>query len=487
MAFIEGTDRFQSQFMDFFTFDNLIADDHYVRVIDAFVNSLDLDALGFISFSGDSRGQKPYHPQTLLKIHIYCFYNGIQSSRKQERECSRNIELIWLTGNLKPDHSTIASFCKKNSAALGKLFKEFSLLCRSLNLYDFLITALDGTKIQACCSKKQVFTIERLDNALLQLDKKIEEYLSHIDNDSFDDDSQLAEFQEKLKTLENRKVQYSSLKKTMIDENISEICLTDPDAKVMKNHSNIQPCYNLQAIVDSKHKLILDFDVTNHANDVGLLRPMADKLIDDYDLNSFFAENPEHILTLLADAGFFKIEDILALNSSNINAIVPKPKSATSTGCSAFSKDNFIYDETNDTYLCPEGNLLTFSRKSTETRNGITKHYKIYSGTSCSSCPSLDKCTTSINGRSIKRNIDEDQLLQLNYQFDFNSSEYKLRKELVEHPFGTIKRSLGFTHVFVKGLLRVSSWASSVFLAYNFKRVFNILGFQKFMEAFTSN
>ena len=184
MAFIEGTDRFQGQFMDFFTFDNLISDDNYVRVIDAFVESLDLDKLGFVTYSGSSRGQKPYRTNVLLKIHIYCFFNGIQSSRKQERECSRNIELIWLTGNLKPDYSTLANFCKNNSTAIKNVFKSFSELCQSLNLYDFKIFAFDGTKIKANCSKKHAYTLDNLSAALINIDKKINEYISKIDEDN---------------------------------------------------------------------------------------------------------------------------------------------------------------------------------------------------------------------------------------------------------------------------------------------------------------
>ena len=486
MAFIEGTDRFQGQFMDFFTFDNLISDDNYVRIIDAFVNSLDLKDLGFITYSGEGRGQKPYHTETLLKIHIYCFYNGIQSSRKQERECARNIELIWLTGNLKPDHSTIATFCKSNSNALKKVFKKFAKICRKLGLYDFKILAFDGTKIKAHCSKKRAFTMEKLDKALLHIDEKIKEYMSHIDDDTSSiDAAQKAEFEHKLKLISERKLEYSDLKQKMIDEDISEICLTDPDAKVMKNHSNIEPCYNVQSVVDSKNKLSLDFDVTNQANDVGLLKPMSDKVFEDYDLHSFIKDNPEHSITEIADAGYYKTDDILALNSSNVTAIVPKPKSA-SKASSDFSKDSFVFDPEQDIYTCPAGKTLAFSRNSTEKRNGITNHYKIYTGTNCSSCPYLDKCTKSINGRSIKRNTKEDSIPKVDSSNPAYIELYKLRKTLVEHPFGTIKRALGFTHVYIKGLDRTSSWASSVFLAYNFKRAINILGFRKLMEAFTS-
>ena len=206
MAFIEGTDRFQSQLLDFFAFDNLISENNYVRVIDAFVDSLNLKDLGFILYSGE-RGQKPYHTDLLLKIHIYCFFNGIQSSRKQERECARNIELIWLTGNLKPDHSTLANFCKNNSQALKNVFKQFSKLCRSLELYDFKIFAFDGTKIKANCSKKRAFTIEKLDKALAHIEEKINEYISKIDDDTSSlDEMQKSEFQKKLELIKNAKL-----------------------------------------------------------------------------------------------------------------------------------------------------------------------------------------------------------------------------------------------------------------------------------------
>jgi len=487
MAFIEGTDRFQAQLFDFFAFDNLISDDNYVRVIDAFVDSLNLDELGFITYSGDKRGQKPYHTDILLKIHIYCFFNGIQSSRKQERECTRNIELIWLTGNLKPDHTTIANFCKSNSAALKNVFKHFSQVCRSLELYDFKIFAFDGTKIKANCSKKRAFTMDRLNKALENIEQKISEYISKIDDDTSSfDEAQKAVFQKKLDLVKKRKIEYLGFKQKMIDENLSELCVTDPDSKIMKNHSNIEPCYNVQSVVDSKNKLILDYDVTNQANDIGLLKPMSDKVFQDYELDSFIEENPEHVITEIADAGYYKSDDLLAINSPNVKALVPKPKASNSSGSSEFSKDNFSFDPEKDIYICPAGNELTFSRKSTETRNGVSNQYKIYTSSHCSSCPYLDKCTKSVNGRSIKRNIREDKLLEFDKAYKSDTSLYKLRKALVEHPFGTIKRALGLTHVYITGLDRISCWASSVFLAYNLKRVINILGIPKLKEVFTS-
>lgn len=488
MAFIEGTDRFQSQLLDFFAFDNLIADDNYVRLIDAFVDSLDLNNLGFITYFGDNRGQKPYHTDILLKIHLYCFFNGIQSSRKQERECYRNIELIWLTGNLKPDHSTLANFCKDNSNALKNVFKQFSNLCRKLNLYDFKIFAIDGTKIKANCSKKRAFTIDGIDKALKHIDEKINEYISHINDDSGSvDEVKKAEFKQKLELIRKRKIDYSNLKQNMLDAGINEFCATDPQAKVMKNHSNIEPCYNVQSVVDSKNKLIIDYDVTNQANDIGLLKPMADKVFMDYNLDDFLKNNPNHTITNLADTGYYKTDDLLALNTNNVRALVPKPKTTSSSGDSDFSKSAFIYDNEKDFYVCPNNKELTFVRKSTETRNGSTNYYKIYSTNSCSNCPYRDKCTKSSSGRSIKRNINEDKINEFDNEYKKDSSFYRLRKSLVEHPFGTIKRSLGLTHVYIKGLDRVSSWTSSVFLAYNLKRAINIIGIPKLMEVLSTD
>lgn len=486
MAFIEGTDRFQSQLLDFFTFDNLIADDNYVRVIDAFVDTLNLDDLGFITYSGNNRGQKPYHTDILLKIHLYCFFNGIQSSRKQERECSRNIELIWLTGNLKPDHSTISTFCKNNSNALKNVFKQFSYLCKKLDLYDFKVFAIDGTKIKAHCSKKRAYTLNGLDNALKHIDEKIDEYISHIEDDSISD-SDRQDFKKKLDLIKQRKINYSNLKDKMVNDNISEFCATDPDSKIMKNHSNIEPCYNVQSVVDSKNKLIIDYDVTNHANDVGLLKPMVDKVFNDYHLNVFLNNNPDHTIINLADTGYYKTDDLLALNNNNVKALVPKPKSTSSSGNSDFSKTAFTYDNEKDVYICPNNQILSFSRNSKETRNCVSNFYKIYSCKSCINCPYLDKCTKSVNGRSVKRNINEDKILQINNEYKKDSKFYKLRKQLVEHPFGTIKRSLGLSHVYIKGLERVSSWTSSVFLAYNLKRVINIMGTKKLMEILSAN
>ena len=202
-----------------------------------------------------------------------------------------------------------------------------------------------------------------------------------------------------------------------------------------------------------------------------------------------FIEGTDRFQSQLFDSFAFDnliSDDLLSLNSSNVKALVPKPKTSNSSGSSDFSKDNFSFDAQKDVYICPAGNELTFSRKSTETRNGIANQYKIYTCSHCTSCPFLDKCTKSINGRSIKRNIKEDKLLEFDNEYKSDSSLYKLRKSLVEHPFGTIKCSLGLTHVYIKGLDRVSSWTSSVFLAYNLKRVINILGIPKLMEVFTT-
>lgn len=475
MAYISGTDRFQIGLSDMFSFDSLIAEDNPIRAIDAFVNNLDLEKLGFVTYAGDKRGQKPYKTSDLLKIHLYCFYNGIQSSRKQERECARNIELIWLTGNLKPDHSTIANFFKENSDAIKKVFKEFSKLCKKLDLYSFKLFAVDGTKIKAYCSNKKAFTPKKLEELLINIDQKIKEYSAKLDDETLDQE-QVASFNEKLKLINDRKDEYTELQERMEKENLKEICVTDPDSKVMKNHRNIEPCYNVQSVVDSKNKLILDYDVTNQANDVGLLKPMVDKTFKDYEVNDMLEENPEHELTITADTGYYKSEDMLELNNKQVHVLVPKSKKVNPNGEQDFSKDNFEYNKERDVYICPAKKELTFARKSTETRNGNSITYKIYVCNSCAKCPHNTKCTKAVNGRSIKRHPKEDKLDAFEAEYKKDNSLYKMRKELVEHPFGTIKRAMGLTHVYVKGKDRVSSWTASTFLAYNFKRVINIVG-----------
>ena len=475
MAYIEGLDRLQFSLTEMFSFENLISEDNPIRAIDAFVNKLNLEELGFVVYSGDKRGQKPYKTSDLLKIHLYCFYNGIQSSRKQERECARNIELIWLTGNLKPDHSTIATFFKDNGPAIKKVFKEFANLCKKLELYSFKLFAVDGTKIKAYCSKKKAFTKNKLNELLVNIDKKIEEYSAKIDDENLDKDD-VASFKEKLKLINERKVEYTALKDKMEKENLNEICVTDPDSKVMKNHQNVEPCYNVQSVVDSENKLILDYDVTNQANDVGLLKPMVDKVFEDFELDKHLEEHPDHELTITADTGYYKAEDMLELNTDKVHALVPKAKTSNSTGEQQFAKDNFEYDKDHDCYICPAKRQLPFSRKSTETRNGKSTTYKIYTCSSCSNCEYFNKCTKSPSGRSIKRHPNEDKLEEFEKAYKSDSSLYRLRKAIVEHPFGTIKRSLGLTHVYIKGIERVSAWAASAFLAYDLKRVINILG-----------
>ena len=480
MAFIQGIDRNQFQFIDFYSIDSFISKDNPVRVIDAFVNSLDLPSFGFIVHSDNNPGQRPYKTSVLLKIHIYCFFNQIVSSRKQERECARNIELMWLTGCLVPDHSTIANFCKVNHSAISLLFHEFNSICLDLGLFDFKLLAQDGTKIKACCSKKNAFTIDKLNKSIAYIDSKIEEYMNLLDSDSSKlDDEKIKLFQEKLDAISQRKKKYENLKQHLIDNKKTEICLTDTDSKIMKNHYDTEPCYNLQTIVDSKNKLVTTYHISNQANDIGLFLPVVNKFSQQYNIPNFLANNPDSSITFVADAGYYKQSDLLNLNNlhSNISAFAPKPTSKTTTANSEFSKEKFSYDPASDTYTCPNNKSLSLSEHSTQ--KGIK--YKIYRCSDCSSCSFLDQCTSSINGRSIKRNPNEDffQSLQESYQ---DSDLYKQRKCIVEHPFGTIKYFHGFSRLFIKGIDRASSWAASVLLCYNLRRTINIVGVDKLLK-----
>lgn len=491
MAYINGIDRNQPCFSDFFILDNLISEDNPVRAIDAFVSSLDLASLGFIIYDPNKAGQRPYNTSTLLKIHLYGFFNKVTSCRRLQKECSRNIELMWLTGKLVPDYSTISAFFKSNSDSIKKLFKEFNNICIQLDLFGFKIFAVDGTKIKASNSLKNSFTQDKLKLCIENIDKKIQEYSLAISSDLIEDKNSINEFQQKLKLIEQRKIKYSDLLEDMQKNDILERNLVDPDCKVMNNHGRTECDYNIQSVVDSKNHLILNHEVTNNANDIGLLEPMVTKTIQDYNLNHLTSSNTNNTpssannLTVIADAGYFKSSDIINLNNINISPIVPKPK-ASGYVSSAFSKDNFIYNKVDDTYTCPYSKKLYFLRNSKETRKNITSYYKIYACNSCFKCPNLNDCTTSINGRTIKRNINESSINTIQNEYKHTSSIYRLRKSIVEHPFGTIKFTLGFYHTEFRRKPMVSAWASLAFFTYNFKRVIHILGVNKLIKAFGS-
>jgi transposase len=477
MPYISGFDRNQS-FL--FSLDNFIDENNPVRLIDSFVDLLDLDSLGFITFSPSAPGQKPYNRYDLLKLHIYGYINGIRSSRKLAKEATRNIELMWLLNNASPAKSCISNFIKENKIAIKNTFKKFVDFLQFADFVDANASVIDGTKIRAQNSRNKYYSIKKIDATIDFFNSQIDKYLNAIQSstDSIDSDpNAIISISQKIDNYKTKLEQYYSIKNNMIQNNLSQITLTDPDSRMMSSHGNSDISYNLQTSVDSKNSLIVAFDVVNDVNDTNQLENMVNKTIDH------LSKVP---ISFIADMGYFNAEQIVNCEQLNTKIFVKRPKTKNSTNNSAFSIDKFYFDPIKNTYTCPAGNTLTFSRNLRKRKNKSDKNSSIigfeYSCANCSSCPHSSKCTSSSSGRRITRNFYQDTLDKVQKRFDEYPEIYTLRKCVVEHPFGTIKRSMGYTFFLRKGLSSVNTEAALICLAYDFKRLTNISNIKDIMQ-----
>lgn len=460
MAFIEGEDRHQIYLFPN-TLDEFVEEENPVRVIDAYVDSLNLEELGFQIYSGSKAGQKPYRREELLKLYLYCYMNGIRSSRKMESETKRNIELMWLIGKLQPDHGTLSAFMKSNQTAIKKLFKEFTLMLKGFGLIDGRLVVIDGTKIKANCSKKQHFNDNIISKKLEYIDGKIDAYL----RDFLTEDNRLKkqEITEKLEVYQERMHELQVMKQELKESGENQICVTDPDAKSMKNNGKHEVCFNVQTAVDSKYKLIVDCDTVNDVNDQGQLSNMAKKT------RQVFRDQK---MTILADTGYYNSLEILDVVDENTELLIKPQRGKKNKVASGFDKENFVYDAINDTYICPLGYELPF--KWNGKQDG--KEYRRYTCEAFDICGQKESCTSAKGGRSVTRLREEEVLERIAKNMGSQSHIYKQRAAIVEHPFGTIKRHLGYTYFLTRGLASVGTEASLICLAYNLKRLINIKG-----------
>lgn len=475
MRYIEGVDRRRKiSFPEYI--DDYITDENPVRVIDVFVDSLDIEELGFKNANPSDRGRPGYDPRVLLKLYIYSYLNRITSSRRLEIEATRNIELMWLLRKLVPDHKVISDFRKDNKEAINKVFKQFVELCRQWELYGMEVVAVDGSKFRASNSKKNNFNEKNLNRRLKYLDEKIQKYMTEIDeNDESEQTNHKLtkeEMKEKLNELKNRKELYENYQKELKEKDINEISTTDPDSRLMGvNNNGVDVCYNVQTVVDNKHNLIVDLDVINNPTDQGQLSNMAIKAKDIFQVDT---------LKALADKGYYNADDLKRCEKEGIATYVSKQAFSNSTGEREYYSDKFEYDKERNVYICPEGQELVCVRKKPIDEN--TKEIKYKNFKACSKCNFKDKCTESEKGRIITRSINQD-FLDIVDQRTIESKElYRTRQMIVEHPFGTIKRGWGLSYFLTKGLVSVKTEASLAFLAYNMKRVMNILGIKKMIE-----
>lgn len=468
MPRISGFDRNQSVL---FCLDNCISSDNPVRIIDAFVNNLNLEDLGFITFQHSSPGQQPYSRFDLLKLHLYGYVSGIRSSRKLAAECCRNLELIWLISGITPSKSSISDFVKVNEIPLQNTFKKFVQFLKFADYVDAEVNVEDGTKMRAQNSRNKYHSIKKIDNTIAYFNSQIEHYTSLLKNADSDSVSSSATitFKEKISNYEQKIKEFSVLKKNMIDNGLSQLTLTDPDSRMMTSHGNSDISFNMQTSVDAKNSLIVATDVVNDINDTNQLKNMFNKATEN------LGTTPK---ATVADMGYFNISQIAYCESAGSQVFVKRPKSKNATNNSDFSIDKFTFDSIRNIYICPNGKHLKFSRNLTKRKNKNDEQPSIigyeYFCSDCADCPYLYKCTTSMDGRRITRNVYQDVLDKVQRNFEEKPDMYTIRKCVVEHPFGTIKRSLGYTYFLRRGLKAVRTEAALICIAYDIKRLANI-------------
>jgi transposase len=473
--FIEGQDRYQVTLLPE-SLDEFIAEDNAVRVVDAFVDELDLKALGFEGAEPAPTGRPSYHPALLLKIYIYGYLNKVQSSRRLERECQRNVELMWLTGRLVPDFKTIADFRRDNGAGIRGACRRFIELCRELKLFSQAVVAIDGSKFKAVNARDRNFTPAKVQKRQEQIEDSIKRYLDALD--TADRTAPPAEFQakaehleHKLKTMREQMRRLKRIEQRLQNEPDGQISLTDPDARSMatSGRGSGMVAYNVQVAVDTKHHLIVAHDVCNEGHDRTQLAPMAKAAREAMGKAK---------LQALADRGYFSGPQIKACSEDGISAVLPKPKTSNAKADGRFDKSDFVYNAKRDEYRCPAGEHAIL-RMISEERGQIL--YRYWSS-ACPDCPMKSQCTPS-DFRRISRWEHEAVVDAVQRRLDRQPDAMIVRRRTVEHVFGTFKHWMGSTHFLTRRLPNVRTEISLHVLAYNLKRLISILGFAKTMKA----
>jgi transposase len=472
--FVEGEDRSQSTLLPE-RLDDYVTDDNPVRVVDVFVDNLDLPALGFDRAIAQATGRPGYHPATLLKIYIYGYLNRVQSSRRLEREAQRNIELMWLTGRLSPDFKTIADFRRDNGAAIRRVCREFVVLCRRLDLFSQALVAIDGSKFKAVNNRDRNYTRAKVQRRIEQIEESVARYLSELDSADRQGAARVAEarttrLREKVEKLQSEMQRMQALAKEVEAAPDQQISLTDPDARSMATSGKGTGTvgYNVQTAVDAQHHLIVDHQVTNIGNDRSQLATMAKR--------ARTAMQAEHI-EVVADRGYFSGEEIVACEEVGITAYVPRPQTSNNQAKGLFGKRDFVYLSETDSYRCPAGQSLTW--RFTTVEKGLTLH--CYWSSACKACPLKTQCTSSPQ-RRVKRWEHEAVIDAMQQRLDQDPDKMRIRRQTVEHPFGTLKAWMGSTHFLMRTLNHVSTEMSLHVLAYNLKRVMKILGIAPLMQ-----
>jgi transposase len=473
--FIEGADRRQATLLPC-SLDDYVRQDNPVRVVEVFIDELDLAALGFAGVVPEATGRPAYHPATLLKIYLYGYLNRIQSSRRLERETQRNIELMWLTGRLMPDFKTIADFRRDNGPAIGAACAQLIVLCRQFNLFTRAVVAIDGSKFKAVNTRDKNFTVAKVAKRIEQVEASLARYLAALDRaDRQDDDmaeAKTARLKEKIEGLRRQMQSLKEMGRQVEAAPDKQVSLTDPDARSMATSGKGTGTvgYNVQAAVDAEHHLIVAHEVTNTGSDRAQLTSMSRKARDA----TGCAE-----ITVLADRGYYNGDEVLACEGTGVLPCIPKTQTSGNAKRGLFTVADFVFEPENDRYTCPAGKYLTKGKVRSDRRDNID-HYRNL--TACSTCTLKPRCTPDKHKR-LKRWEHEGVLDKMQTRLDHMPDAMRIRRQTVEHPFGTLKAWMGSAHFLTKTLEKVKTEMSLQVLAYNMKRMINIFGVKPLMQA----
>ena len=466
-GFIEGENRYQSTLFPE-RVDDYVDEDSVVRVIDVFIDHLDISGLGFKAEAAET-GRPGYHPRTMLKIYVYGYLNQVHSSRRLEREAGRNVELMWLSGRLAPDFKTIANFRKDNGEAIRLVCREFVMLCRKLNLLGDTL-AIDGSKFKAVNNRDKNFTRAKMKRRLAEVEASIDRYLGELDKaDQSAPPEDTRSLKDKITALTEEMDRLKKFEVRMLEAPDQQLSITDPDARSMKSRGGGIVGYNLQTAVDVDHHLIVAHEVTNVGSDRRQLTKMAKQAK---------AALQTEDLTVIADRGYYNGDELKSCEDNNIAAYVPNSATSHNKAKGQFDRSEFHYIAEDDEYQCPAGERLIY-RFAREEKG---KELRRYWSSACPSCPIRAQCTTGKN-RRVSRWVHEEVVERAADRLAAKPDAMKVRRATVEHPYGTLKAWMGSTHFLMKTLDNVGTEMSLHVLAYNMKRVINLIGTKRLLEA----
>jgi transposase len=468
-GFIEGEDRNQATLFPE-RLDDYIAEDSSVRVIDVFIDDLDISGLGFKTVANDT-GRPAYHPTTMLKLYVYGYLNRVQSSRRLEREAQRNVELMWLTGRLAPDFKTIADFRKDNGEAIRLVCREFVMLCRKLKLFSEAFVAIDGSKFKAVNNRDRNFTRAKMKRRLAEVEASVDRYLEQLasaDRQAPAPDK-TRRLEDKIAALKKEMARLKKLEARMLEAPDQQLSITDPDARSMQSRGAGLVGYNVQTAVDTEHHLIVAHEVSNVGTDRHQLANMARQAKSAMAVEA---------LRVVADRGYYRSEELLACERAHISPCLPKPATSNNQAKGQFGRDDFRYIVDDDAYECPAGQRLVW--RMTTQEKGKTLHR--YWSSACPSCPIKAQCTSGKHRRMAR--WDHEAVLEAaQARLERHPEMMRIRRATVEHPFGTLKAWMGSTHFLTRTLEHVSTEMSLHVLAYNLKRMLKLFGAQSLIEA----